>query len=165
MSRPLPFSPRDGREDNRESNKTKSPPSPGTMAGPGQDKGRPDTSGHKRPSVKKNWEGCFMALRMDILVKPDPSHPQFYCQFTEKKRARIQERIQISSCPSVRHLKDYHQILRRIIIHGISCWWKKAFPVMCLFSEIDRVLCFMRKRTLGQDIGGVTGERESSETL
>ena len=84
MSRPLPFSPRDGREDNRESNKTKSPPSPGTMAGPGQDKGRPDTSGHKRPSVKKNWEGCFMALRMDILVKPDPSHPQLLSVHWEK---------------------------------------------------------------------------------
>ena len=42
---------------------------------------------------------------------------------------------------------------------------RKPSLVMCLFSEIDRVLCFMRKRTLGQDIGGVTGERESSETL
>ena len=57
-------------------------------------------------------------------------------------------------------LKDYHPILRRIIIHGISCWWKKAFPaVLCLFSEIDRVLCFMRKRTRGQGIRGrVRGE-------
>ena len=58
-------------------------PSPLTMAGPAQDKGRPDTSGHKRPSVKKNREGCFMALRI-FWSKPDPSHPQLLSGHGEK---------------------------------------------------------------------------------
>ena len=32
---------------------------------------------------------------------------------------------------------------------------RKPSLVMCLFSEIDRVLCFMRKRTRGQEIGAM----------
>ena len=44
---------------------------------------------------------------------------------------------------------------------------RKPSLVMCLFSEIDRVLCFMRKRTWGQEIGAMVPRpgRESSETL
>ena len=165
MSRPLPFSPHDGREDNRESNKTKSPPSPGTMAGPGQDKGRPDTSGHKRPSVKKNWEGCFMALRMDILVKTRPQPPTVTVSSLRKNVREFRN--------GSRFLPVSQSEIWRIITRSWGESLFMEFPaderkpslVMCLFSEIDRVLCFMRKRTLGQDIGGVTGERESSETL
>ena len=68
-------------------------PSPLTMAGPAQDKGRPDTSGHKRPSVKKNREGCFMALRI-FWSKPDPSHPQLTVR-ARRKNVRLSEWIQI----------------------------------------------------------------------
>ena len=58
-------------------------PSPLTMAGPAQDKGRPDTSGHKRPSVKKNREGCFMGRRI-FWSKTGPSHPQLLSGNGEK---------------------------------------------------------------------------------
>ena len=119
------------------------------MAGPGQDKGRPDTSGHKRSSVKKNWEGCFMALRMDILVKTRPQPPTVTVSSLRKKRARIQEWIQISSWPWVRHLKDYHPILRRIILHGISCWWKKALPSYVFIFRNWQSIVFHEKKNSG----------------
>ena len=87
----LPFAAHDGREDNGESNKTKSPPSPRTMAGPGQDKGRPDTSGHKRPSVKKELGGMFYGPA-DILVKTRPQPPTVIVSSHREKRVRLLDR-------------------------------------------------------------------------
>ena len=89
----------------------------------------------------------------DILVKTRPQPPTVIVSF-EKNVWDFSNGSSFLPVPRSNILKDYHPILRRIIIHGISCWWKKAFQVMCLFSEIDRVLCFMRKRTRGQGIRG-----------
>ena len=89
----------------------------------------------------------------DILVKTRPQPPTVIVSF-EKNVWDFSNGSRFLPVPRSNIFKDYHPILRRIIIHGISCWWKKAFQVMCLFSEIDRVLCFMRKRTRGQGIRG-----------
>ena len=121
------------------------------MAGPGKIKDVLTPPATKDPPWKRTGRDVLWPCGY-FGQNPTPA-THSYCQFWEK-RVRLQQWIQISSCPSVQHFKDYHPILRRIIIHGISCWWKKAFQVMCLFSEIDRVLCFMRKRTRGQGIRG-----------
>ena len=115
----------------------------------------------KDPPWKRTGRDVLWPCGWIFWSNPTPA-THSYCQFTEKKRARIQEWIQISSCPSVRHLKDYHQILRRIIIHGISCWWKKALPSYVFIFRNWQSIVFHEKKNLGSRDwchGAAAGER------
>lgn len=142
----------------------KQSPSPSllTMAGPGKIKDVLTPPATKDPPWKRTGRDVLWPCGY-FGQNPTPA-THSYCQFWEK-RVRLQQWIQISSCPSVQHFKGLSPNLEKNHYSWNFLLMKESLPSDVFIFRNWQSIVFHEKKNSGSRDSWPGPARESSETL